>query len=68
MTQNISNKRGRKQKNLFGYVDEYVDTWTEENGEWVYIGQSKKRVARVEEKDGYRYYKSPAGYNLRQKV
>lgn len=63
----VKNKKGRKQKNLFGTDGRYVDTWAEVDGEWKYIGKSKKRIAGVIRKGEYDYFRF-AGNNLKQEA
>ena len=61
----VQNKRGRKNSTVFGTINEYMNTWYKENGEWIYIGKSKRHVSGITSDDCYNYY-SMFGKELRQ--
>lgn len=61
----VKNKRGRKGNHIPGYADRYVDTWILYNGEWIYQGQSRKKVAGVVNDGEYSYY-STREWKVRQ--
>ena len=64
----VSNKKGRKVKTTFGFVDKYVNTWALIEDEWMYQGLCKKRVVGTTEEGQYSYYINHNGIKIRQEM
>lgn len=63
----VKNKRGPKQKVLFGCTDRFVDTWSKLDDKWCYIGKSRQHLAGTTDDGTYRYYIS-GGIEMRQSI